>query len=158
MVWASLRSTTFLLVFILLPLIFSGAHTQNQGKKTMVVTNTETSRSQVNLEVYHGVPAVAETDQRTSFLSGRKMMSREVHSKLKVKEAENGSNPAKGLTTERKARCVVGNCNHEEVLNVKQYKVGKRNINGHSGKVNMSGLVPLNADYYVPRPHPPKNN
>lgn len=83
-------------------------------------------------QVYHG---------------GRKMMSREVQSKLKVKVAENGSNAAKGLTTERK-----------EVLNVKQYKVGKRNINGHSGKVNMSGLVPLNADYYVPRPHPPKNN
>jgi len=94
-------------------------------------------------KVYHGVPAVAETDQRTRFLSGRKMMSNEVHSKLK----------AKGLTT-----CVVGNCNnHEEVLKVKQkqHKVGKRNINGHS---SMSGLVPLNADYYVPRPHPPKNN
>lgn len=22
----------------------------------------------------------------------------------------------------------------------------------------MSGFMPLNADYYVPRPHPPKNN
>ncbi|QCD80780.1 uncharacterized protein LOC114179587 isoform X2 [Vigna unguiculata] len=143
MVSASLRSTTFLLLFILLPLRFSSAHTQNQGKKTMVVDDIQTTKSRVDLEVYHGVPAVAETDQRTRFLSGRKMMSNEVHSKLK----------AKGLTT-----CVVGNCNnHEEVLKVKQkqHKVGKRNINGHS---SMSGLVPLNADYYVPRPHPPKNN
>ena len=102
-------------------------------------------------QIHHAVPAVAETDQRTSFPSGRKMMmSRGVLSKLKVEEAENGANAAKGLTTEWKARCVGGNCNHGEVLNVKQHKVGT--------KVNMSGLVPLNADYYVPRPHPPKNN
>ncbi|KAK7347380.1 hypothetical protein VNO80_21910 [Phaseolus coccineus] len=143
MVPANLRSTTFLLVFILLPLRFSSAHTQHQGKKTLVVfTNIETTRSPVNLEIYHGVAAVAETDQGTSFPSGRKMMSRGVLSKLKVEEAE-------------KALCVVGNCNHGEVLNVNQHKVGKRR---HSTKVNMSGLVPLNADYYVPRPHPPKNN
>lgn len=98
-------------------------------------------------QIYHGVEAVAETDQGASFPSGRKMMSRGVLSKLKVEEAENGANAA--------TLCVVGNCNHGEVLNVKQHKVGKRR---HSTKVNMSGLVPLNADYYVPRPHPPKNN
>lgn len=77
-------------------------------------------------------------------------MSRGVMSKSNVVEAENGINMAKGLslTTKRKARCVIGKCN---------LKVSKRK-NGRSTKVKMSGLVPLNADYYVPRPHPPKNN
>ncbi|TKY54985.1 hypothetical protein E2542_SST19399 [Spatholobus suberectus] len=158
----SARSTTFLFVFILLPLRFSNAHTHHQGKKTPVVVKLETARSPVNVEIYHGVPAVAETDQRARLLPGRKMMSRGVLSKSNEVESDhNGVNMAKGLTTKWKARCVISNCNHEEgkgVLNVKvKHKVSKRN-NGHSTKVKMSGLVPLNADYYVPRPHPPKNN
>ncbi|XP_029129534.1 uncharacterized protein LOC109807603 isoform X2 [Cajanus cajan] len=140
----SARSTTFLLLFILLPLRFSTAH---QGKKKLVVSKHETARSPVNVEIYHGF---AETDQRTKFLHGRKMVSRGVLSRSNVVKAENGINMAKGFTTK---------WNHEEgkgILNVK-HKVSKKN-SGHSTKVKMSGLVPLNADYYVPRPHPPKNN
>ncbi|KAL2338247.1 hypothetical protein Fmac_012693 [Flemingia macrophylla] len=161
---SSPRSTTFLLVFILLPLRFSTAHqVLNLGKKTLVVAKLETARSPpANVEkIYHGVPAVAGTDhQRTRFLHGRKMMSRGVNSKNDVK-AENGVNMAKtSLTTKWKARCAISNCKHEEgrgILNVK-HKVSKRNNGKYSTKVKMSGLVPLNADYYVPRPHPPKNN
>ncbi|KAG5039374.1 hypothetical protein JHK82_011529 [Glycine max] len=152
-------TTTFLLVFILLPLRFSSAHTQHQGKKTLVVAKLETPRCPVNVEIYHGVPAVAETNQGIRFLPGRKMMSRGVLSKLNVVESENGTNMAKGLTTKWKALCLIGNCNREKgkrILGLK-HKDSKRS-NGRSTRVKMSGLVPLNADYYVPRPHPPKNN
>ena len=65
-------------------------------------------------QIHHGVPAVAETDQRNRLLPGRKMMSRGVLSKLNVVESENGTNMAKGLTTKWKALCLIGNCNREK--------------------------------------------
>ncbi|KAH1201524.1 hypothetical protein AAZX31_17G079800 [Glycine max] len=157
----SARSTTFLLVFILLPLRFSSAHTQHQGKKTPVVAKLETKRSPVKVEIHHGVPAVAETDQRNRLLPGRKMMSKGVISKLiNAVDSDNGINMAKGVTTKGKARCLNGNCKREtgkRILGLK-HKDRKRSNIGRSTKAKMSGLVPLNADYYVPRPHPPKNN
>ncbi|KAK7330250.1 hypothetical protein VNO77_24438 [Canavalia gladiata] len=155
------RSTAFLLIFILLPLRFSSAHTHRQDNNMIPVVATagklEKTISPVNGEqiYYHAVPAVVETDQRTKFLPVRKMMSNGVP----VKSENEIINMAKGSATEWKARCVIGNCNHQEgkgILSVKKHKFGKRN--GHYVKVKMSSLVPLNADYYVPRPHPPKNN
>ncbi|KAK7388821.1 hypothetical protein VNO78_23648 [Psophocarpus tetragonolobus] len=150
-------STTFLLLFILLPLRFSNARSHHQAKKTLVVAKLETPKNPVNVEIYHGVPAVSETHQGTRLHPGRKMISGGVLWKSNVLEAEDRM----GLTTTKwKAHCVIGSCNHEDqgkgILNVK-HKVSIRN-KGHSIKVNLSGLVPLNADYYVPRPHPPKNN
>ena len=51
----------------------------------------------------------------------------------------------------------VGNCNHEGkgVLNVnsKLRKRGPKPVD-----VKMAGFVAFNADYHVPRSHPPKNN
>lgn len=52
----------------------------------------------------------------------------------------------------------VGNCNHEGkgVLN-ENCKLRKRGPKP-AVDVKMAGFVAFNADYHVPRSHPPKNN
>ncbi|XP_019436117.1 PREDICTED: uncharacterized protein LOC109342626 [Lupinus angustifolius] len=157
------RFISFLLsIFIFLLLTFSTSHSQHQVKKRLVVANAsnlETITS-VNVEIYHDVPTVAETDTtRLWFLRRRKMMSKGVLSKSKVVESEdrNGNN-AKGSTTKKKAHCMIGKCNHvkgQEILNVK-HDFSKRNDS--YVKVKMHDFVPMNADYHYPISHPPKNN
>ncbi|KAJ1394742.1 hypothetical protein SESBI_33992 [Sesbania bispinosa] len=85
-------ATTFLLIFILLlPLRFTTADTQLQGKNIPVVRGN-LERQQVQRYIYHGV---AESDQRTRFHPGRKMMSR---------GSKNGNNVAKGSSSNTKAK------------------------------------------------------
>ncbi|KAK7292142.1 hypothetical protein RIF29_07865 [Crotalaria pallida] len=133
MIMKSARFTTFLLIFILLLLIrFSKAHSQHQAKQRLVVdsgSKLETARSSVDVEIYHGVLT-------------RKMMSKGVFSKSKVVTTNGAA-----------AHCkIIGKCDHEERQGILNVKV-KRKFSKRGGT-----LVPLNADYYYPRPHPPKNN
>ncbi|MED6110180.1 hypothetical protein PIB30_040596 [Stylosanthes scabra] len=122
-----IRFTTILLItFILLPLTFSTALQVSSVKKTLVVA-AEKARSSHNLE------QIGVSDQRTRFILGRKMMSRN-SSSIKAKK-----------------RCKIAVCKN----NQQQEVVGKANsLNTNEN----DGFIPLNADYFVPRPHPPKNN
>ncbi|KAL1334270.1 uncharacterized protein LOC110272255 isoform X2 [Arachis ipaensis] len=136
----SLRFTTILLItFILLPLTFSTAHQVSSSvKKTLVVaagSMLENARSPPNVEI--GVAAVGESDKSTRLIIlGRKMMMSRNLSSSSIKP---------------KKRCVLAKCNNQQ-----QEVVGKAN-NSLNTKEN-DGFIPLNADYFVPRPHPPKNN
>ncbi|KAI4344010.1 hypothetical protein L6164_011287 [Bauhinia variegata] len=111
----STRFISFLLILILLPLRFSSGHAKQVKKLVVLATSgSGTATSSMHVEIYDGVPVVAELDQRTMLGPGRKMMT-------------------KGVSNE------------------------KRKL-GDSARVKMPGFVSLNADYHVPRPHPPKNN
>ncbi|QHO51489.1 uncharacterized protein DS421_1g31330 [Arachis hypogaea] len=136
----SLRFTTILLItFILLPLTFSTAQQVSSSvKKTLVVaagSMLENARSTPNVEI--GVAAVGESDKSTRFIIlGRKMMMSRNSSSSSIKP---------------KKRCMLAKCNNQQ-----QEVVGEAN-NSLNTKEN-DGFIPLNADYFVPRPHPPKNN
>ncbi|XP_020997426.1 uncharacterized protein LOC110280587 isoform X2 [Arachis duranensis] len=136
----SLRFTTILLItFILLPLTFSTAQQVSSSvKKTLVVaagSMLENARSTPNVEI--GVAAVGESDKSTRFIIlGRKMMMSRNSSSSSIKP---------------KKRCILAKCNNQQ-----QEVVGEAN-NSLNTKEN-DGFIPLNADYFVPRPHPPKNN
>ncbi|XP_020997408.1 uncharacterized protein LOC110280587 isoform X1 [Arachis duranensis] len=137
----SLRFTTILLItFILLPLTFSTAQQVSSSvKKTLVVaagSMLENARSTPNVEQI-GVAAVGESDKSTRFIIlGRKMMMSRNSSSSSIKP---------------KKRCILAKCNNQQ-----QEVVGEAN-NSLNTKEN-DGFIPLNADYFVPRPHPPKNN
>lgn len=58
---------------------------------------------------------------------------------------------------DRKTIGSIRNCNTEgKVISKVERKL--RNESRRRLKVNMSGFIAFNADYHVPKPHPPKNN
>ncbi|KAJ7956526.1 hypothetical protein O6P43_022955 [Quillaja saponaria] len=124
-------------MFILLRLRFTSGLPVDENKVlTMMNVDDEV--------VYDGVPAVAEAGN-TMRLGGRKIMSQRVLKEGKYYEhlinVVEDSNSKKISST--------GAAPHS----------GRRR--GHRRRVNhvqMAGFVAINADYHVPKPHPPKNN
>ncbi|PQM39046.1 hypothetical protein Pyn_23422 [Prunus yedoensis var. nudiflora] len=89
-------------------------------------------RSPVNgeKEIYDGVPAAMDEVERTRIIGGRKMSMPEMIN-------EEGFN---NIGRERRFIRSTSNLRRRQM------------------KVKIDGFIPLNADYHVPKPHPPKNN
>ncbi|KAM1026343.1 hypothetical protein ACFX2C_039366 [Malus domestica] len=127
---ASLKLITFVRVFIFLHLI------QYIAMSKVVLAADETGRLvvlrsslvDVEKEIYDGVPTAVKEVEGTRIL-GRKMV------------------PERNLGMVR-----------EEVLKSN----GERRLRSASSRghvmVKIAGFIPFNADYHVPKPHPPKNN
>lgn len=95
----------------------------------------------------NGVPAA---EVKSTRVGGRKMMLKAALGKEMV-EAESGYGGSH----------FVGNCNHKGkgMLNVEGKFSNRSPDHGHPAvKVKMGGFIAFNADYHVPKPHPPKNN
>ncbi|MED6155873.1 hypothetical protein PIB30_009347 [Stylosanthes scabra] len=126
----SLRFTAILLVtFILLPLTFSTTlQVSLSVRKTLAVASGSM------LEKARSSSNVEQIGE-AAFSLGRKMMSRNSSSSSSIKT---------------KKHCKIAECKNK---NQQQQQEG----NSLNTKEN-DGFIPLNADYFVPRPHPPKNN
>uniref|UniRef100_A0A2N9F4J5 BURP domain-containing protein n=1 Tax=Fagus sylvatica TaxID=28930 RepID=A0A2N9F4J5_FAGSY len=150
---ASIRFTSFILMFIVLHLRDSSAQSKALGK--VLVTDVselpKARKSPMNVEeeIYDGVPVPAEVGNAK--LRGRKMMIKRALGMVKEESLIGDNSKIKGA-----AHSVV-NCNHEGkgVLNV-NCKLRKRGPKPMG--VKMAGFVAFNADYHVPKSHPPKNN
>ncbi|KAM1477991.1 hypothetical protein TB2_039204 [Malus domestica] len=127
---ASLKLITFVRVFIFLHLI------QYIAMSKVVLAADETGRLvvlrsslvDVEKEIYDGVPTAVKEVEGTRIL-GRKMV------------------PERNLGMVR-----------EEVLKSNgERRLRSTSSRGHM-KVKIAGFIPFNADYHVPKPHPPKNN
>ncbi|GLT55013.1 hypothetical protein SLA2020_281670 [Shorea laevis] len=135
----SMRFTSFILMIMVLHVRDSIAHTKALGKEQLVTDDhikrlPTAVRSQMNVDVEEEIDGgVASTAQVRTRLGGRKMM------------------------IEGAAQYCVGNCRRggKGILNVsrKLRKSGPRAMD-----VKMAGFEAINADYHVPKPHPPKNN
>ncbi|KAM3703358.1 hypothetical protein ACJW30_04G090500 [Castanea mollissima] len=151
---ASIRFTSFMVMLILLHVRETSAQTKAVGEvpvtdKNLLPTDRK-SPMNVEKETYDGVSAPAEVGDAR--LIGRKMMIKRVLGIVKEEglKGEDSKN-IKGAVPS------VGNCNHEGkgVLN-ENCKLRKRGPKPMD--VKMAGFVAFNADYHVPRSHPPKNN
>ncbi|ONI08989.1 hypothetical protein PRUPE_5G210900 [Prunus persica] len=92
-------------------------------------------RSPVNVEkeIYDGVPAAMDEVECTRIIGGRKM-----------------SMPKR----------ISGMINEEGFNNIGRERRFIRSTSSRRPrmKFKIEGFIPLNADYHVPKPHPPKNN
>lgn len=106
------------------------------------------------MQVYHdGVPTAAEVEKTK--LGGRKMM---VSKKSKRKEnMKEGASSEKDSTISG-ATHSAGHCNRRRrgILNV-ECKLRNRKPRTDR-KFKMAGFTAFNADYHVPKSHPPRNN
>ncbi|KAM1740268.1 hypothetical protein FF2_015466 [Malus domestica] len=132
---ASFKLITFVPVFILLHLIQSTAHTHGAMNKVVLAADEtghlvvlRRSLVDVEKEIHDGVPAAVEEAEDTR-IGGRKMMPERNLGMVKVKVLKSNG--------ERRLRSASS-----------------------SGrvKVKLPGFIPFDADYHVPKPHPPKNN
>ncbi|CAK9147892.1 unnamed protein product [Ilex paraguariensis] len=144
-------------MFVSLSLKGSVAYSHQAMEKTVVAADHEFAVAQgspviVGKEIFGAVPTEAE--DRNEKLTGRKMMLKRVLGKEMVtKEVMNNGQASKSSGATHSA----GNCGHKEKgkLNV-QRKLS--DISTHNVKIKMDNFMAFNADYNVPRPHPPKNN
>ncbi|KAM7479790.1 hypothetical protein LguiA_028003 [Lonicera macranthoides] len=151
MVSARLTSFVFgLLMFNLLALRDSFAYT-HQATEKRVVEGNEVNVFATEKNILDGVPTAAEV-AGSDKIGGRKMM---MMKKKKDENIMNGelSSKISGATDN------VGNCNNK---GKRKHNIDCRLRNSsrrrHDVKLKMGSFAVLNADYHVPKSHPPKNN
>ncbi|KAK4252563.1 hypothetical protein QN277_014548 [Acacia crassicarpa] len=156
------NSINILLILICLLLRFSIGHSL-QVKKSTVGTDVNLQAAEqrsVKAEMQQGV--AGEMEERTRFIGsggGRKM---ETATRLTSKAMRSSQSHQQGINGEASSSTTSSSKVHSietrDDCNGGGQGCVKRKFSKRSRRFNMSGFVSWNADYAVPRPHPPRNN
>ncbi|KAF3437995.1 hypothetical protein FNV43_RR20751 [Rhamnella rubrinervis] len=156
----SIRLTSFVFLLLLLHARHSIALTHQEpimddknGGGLAVVAGV--SPSNFEKEIYNGVPAMADNDVGKPRIGGRKMRLKRLMGMVEEEGIE-------GRDSKTSGEPVVNGKSHRMNKGISEIESKVRHTSsstrGRGLKVKMSGFIAFNADYHVPKPHPPKNN
>ncbi|GJX13056.1 lateral signaling target protein 2 [Tanacetum coccineum] len=149
----SLRLSIFVHA-ILFMLLHSLAYSLQDTKKMMVMTRDKIQEgnllSEQKKEIFNAIPANTELVAKAKIIEGRKMMK--IMSEGHINEEKTVSRKQSSCSSFSTSNARNG----VHKMTKKSKKIGQQD---HQVKAKMSSTIMFNnADYYVPRSHPPRHN